>query len=108
MYFYKLKVEIKSSHLEEFTESLITLSKKLRQIKECHDFSFYRNVEFVNGYSVMCQWETQKAMEKHFKGKEFAVMIGAARVLGDNFEIIIGEEFTEKGGLNLAQEKISL
>ena len=108
MYFYQLLVEIKSDKYDEFTESLITLSKVLRKVTDCHDFSFYRNVEFDNSYSVVCQWKTRKAIEKHYKGKEFTVLIGAARVLGENLEIKIGEEFSEKGGLVFAKEKISL
>ena len=35
-------------------------------------------------------------------------MIGAARVLSEKFEFKVGEEVSEKGGLSLAKEKISI
>jgi hypothetical protein len=40
-------------------------------------------------------------MEKHFQTLDFEVLIGAARVLGDAFEMNIAE-VKEKGGYKLA------
>ena len=46
-------------------------------------------------------------MEVHFKREKFSVLIGAARVLGRNFEMSIGETL-KKGSYQFAKEKISL
>ena len=46
-------------------------------------------------------------MEAHFKREEFSVLIGAARVLGEDLEMSISETL-EKGGHQFAKEKISL
>jgi len=43
----------------------------------------------------------------HFKREKFSVLIGAARVLGEEFEMSIGETL-EKGSYQFAKEKISL
>jgi hypothetical protein len=45
-------------------------------------------------------------MEKHFKTQNFEVMIGAARVLGETFEMNIAEVL-ETGGFELAREQIA-
>jgi hypothetical protein len=45
-------------------------------------------------------------MEKHFKTQNFEVLIGAARVLGDTFEMNIAEVL-ESGGFKLAKEQIA-
>jgi hypothetical protein len=46
-------------------------------------------------------------MEAHFKREKFSVLIGAAKVLGEDFELSIGETL-ERGGYQFAQERISL
>ncbi len=53
------------------------------------------------------EWQTRQAMEAHFKREKFSVLIGAARVLGQDFEMCICETL-EKGGYQFAKEKISL
>jgi hypothetical protein len=45
-------------------------------------------------------------MEKHFKTQNFEVLIGAARVLGETFEMNIGEA-QKTGGFKLAREQIT-
>lgn len=108
MYFYHIKLIVKQNKFDEFVESLLSLSDEFRKKEACRDFCFYRGVEKKNTYSVVVEWETRNAMEKHFKENEFSVLIGAARVLGEEFELKIGEEIAEKGGLPLAKEKISI
>jgi hypothetical protein len=45
-------------------------------------------------------------MEKHFKTQDFEVMIGAARVLGETFEMNIAEVL-ETGGFKLPIKHIA-
>ncbi len=63
--------------------------------------AFTRDIEKENTYSVVAEWKTRKAMEKHFQTLDFEVLIGAARVLGDAFEMNI-TEVKEKGGYKMA------
>jgi quinol monooxygenase YgiN len=107
MFFYQIKIVIKESKVDEFVESLRSLSSGFRKEKGCLDFSMYRHTEKENTFSVVGEWRTLQIMEKHFKNKKFEVLIGAARVLGDTFEMSTGET-SEKGGFQLAREKISL
>ena len=58
-------------------------------------------MENENTCSVVAEWQTRKAMEKHFQTRDFEVLIGATRVLGDAFEINI-TEVKESGGYKLA------
>ena len=45
-------------------------------------------------------------MEKHFKTQSFELLIGAARVLGETFEMIMAEVL-ESGGFKLAREQMA-
>ena len=78
-----------------------SFSRKIRKEKDCLAYSVYRDFEKENTYSVVGEWKTRKAMEKHFQTDDFEVFIGAARVLGDAFEMNI-TEVKEKGGYKLA------
>ena len=72
-----------------------------------HDVSFYKDLEKENTYGLVGEWKTREAMEKHFKNKNFSVLIGAAKVLSETLEMSVGD-LLETGSFSLAKEKISL
>ena len=107
MFLYQLRLVVRGKNFDEFIDSLRFLSSGIREEEGCLDFSFYRNLAKKDAYRVSGEWKTRQAMEAHFKREKFSVLIGAAKVLGEDFEINIGETL-EKGDYQFAQEKISL
>jgi quinol monooxygenase YgiN len=107
VYSYKLRVVVAENKFDEFIDSLVSLSSGIRKEKGCLDLSLYRDLEKKNAYSVLGEWKTLHDMEKHFNKKVFSVLIGAAKVLSEDFEMSIGETL-EKGGYQLARKKITL
>ena len=106
MLIYQLKIEIKPYKPDEFVDSLSSLVTSIRREKGCLDFRVCQDSEEENTYLLLAEWKTRKAMEKHFKTQNFEVLIGAARVLGDTFEMNIAEVL-ESGGLKLAREQMA-
>lgn len=51
--------------------------------------------------------KTGEDMDKHLKRKQFSLLVGAAKVLDEHYELKIGETF-ETGSYQLAREKIRL
>ncbi len=107
MFLYQLKIVVAEKKLDEFIDSLRYLSSEIREEEGCLDFNLYSDHEKKNTYNVLGKWKTRQAMEGHFKREKFPVLMGAARVLGEDFEMRIGETL-EKGSYQFAQEKISL
>ena len=107
MFLYQLTLVVSEKKLDEFIDSLRLLSSGIREEEGCLDFSLYKDLEKENAYRVSGEWKTSQAMEAHFKREKFSVLIGAARVLGEDLEMSIGETL-EKGGYQFAKEKISL
>jgi quinol monooxygenase YgiN len=68
-----------------------SFSRKIRKEEGCLGYSVYRDFEKENTFSVIGDWKTRQAMEKHFQTRDFEVLIGAARVLGETFEMNIAE-----------------
>jgi hypothetical protein len=56
---------------------------------------------------VLGEWKTRPAMEDHFKKQSFSFVIGAAKVLGRDFEMRIGRTI-EKGSYKLVKKMTSL
>ena len=104
MLIYQLKIEVKPYKPDEFINSMRSFSRRIRKQKGCLDFSVYQNSNKENTYLVVGDWETRKAMEKHFKTHEFELLIGAARVLGETFSMNIAE-VSKIGGFELAREQ---
>jgi quinol monooxygenase YgiN len=101
--FYQIKIVIKQYKTDEFVKSVRSFARRIRKEKGCLGYSVYRDFEKENTFSVIGNWRTRQAMEKHFKAQDFEVMIGAARVLGETFEMNIGEVL-KTGGLKLVEE----
>jgi len=104
---YQLRIVVGDKNFDEFIESLLFLSSGIRKEEGGLYFGLYRDLEKKDAYRVLGEWKTHQAMEKHFKHKLFSVLIGAAKVLGKDFEMSIGETL-EKGRYQLAREKITL
>jgi quinol monooxygenase YgiN len=102
---YQIKIEIKPYKSDEFTKSMSSLSTKIRKQKGCIGYSVYWDSEKENTYTLVGEWKTRQAMEKHFQTHDFEVLIGASRVLGETFEINIAEVI-ETGGFELARKQI--
>jgi quinol monooxygenase YgiN len=103
---YQIKIVIKPYKTDEFVKSTRSFARKIRKEKGCLDCSVYRDSEKENTFSVIGKWRTRQAMEKHFKTQNFEVLIGAARVLGETFEINIAEVL-ETGCFELAKKQMA-
>ena len=106
MLIYQLKIVVKAYKTDEFVKSMRSFSRKIRKENGCLDCSLYRDSEKENTFSVIGKWRTRHAMEKHFKTQNFEVLIGAARVLGETFEMNISEGL-KTGGFELAREQMA-
>jgi len=106
MLIYQLKIEVKQYKTDEFVSSMRSVLPKICKQKDCLDFNVHQDFEKENIYIVMGEWKTRQAMEKHFQTKEFELLIGAARVLGETFAMNIAE-VSKTGGFELAREQIA-
>lgn len=107
MYSYQVRIEIKEDKIDEFVEFLSSFRERLRKEEGCISLNLYRDIEDPNNYGVISEWKTRDYMERHFKRKQFSLLVGAAKVLGEHYELKIGETF-ETGSSQLAREKITL
>ena len=105
MLVYQLKVEIKPGKMDEFIKSINSFPHRIRKEKGCLGYSLYRDCEKENVYLVTGDWETRQSMEKHFQTRDFEILIGAGRVLGETFTISIAE-VSKTGGIELAREQM--
>ena len=102
MLFYQIKIVIKPHKTDEFIEFMRSSLPGFRKEKGCLGYSVYRDFEKENTYSAVEEWKTHQAMEKHFKAQNFELLMGAARVLGETFEMNVAEVL-ETGGFKLAK-----
>ena len=106
MLFYQIKIVIKPYKTDEFVKSMRSFARRFRKEKGCLGYSVYRGFEKENTYSLVGEWKTRQANETHLKTQDFEVLIGAARVLGETFEMNIAEVL-ETGGFKLPREHIA-
>lgn len=103
MHIYQIKIDVRQYKTYEFVKSMRSFSRRIRKQKGCHSFGVYSDSEKENTYALVGEWKTRQAMEKHFKTDEFTLLTGAAKVLGEKFEMKI-TEVSKSGGFELARE----
>ena len=91
---------------DEFVKSIRSLARRIRKEKDCLGYRLYRDSEKDNTFSVVGEWQTRQAMEKHFKTQNFELVMGAARVLGETFEMNIADVL-KTGDFELAEQMAS-
>ena len=88
---------MKKYKIDEFVDFLHSLLPGLHKEKGCVDCCVYQDLDEEHALCIVAEWETDEAMQKHFLTQKFEVLIGAARVLGDTFEMSMAEVL-ESGG----------
>ena len=82
-----IKVVVKKYKNEEFLEFMnMSMAKILRQTG-CLSYDLYKDLDEENTCLLVGEWKTAQAMEKHFQTREYELLLGAAMVLGDTFEM---------------------
>jgi len=82
-----IKIVVKKYKKEEFLEYMQMCRAKIRRQPGCVSYDLYQDSDEENTFRLVNKWETVQAMEKHFHTREYELLLGAARVLGDTFEI---------------------
>ena len=93
---YQIKIVIQEYKTDEFVDSLRSLVSGFRKEKGCLDCSVYKDLDEEHAFCIVAEWETDEAMQQHFLTQKFEVLIGAARVLGETFEMMIAEALEPK------------
>ena len=94
---YQIKIVIQEYKTDEFVDNLRTLVSGFRKEKGCLDYSVYQDFDEELAFCIVAEWETHEAMQKHFLTQKFEVLIGAAKVLGETFEMIMAEVLESEG-----------
>jgi len=92
---------MKKYKIDEFVDSMCSLLPEFRKENGCLDCSVYQDFDEDHAFYIVTEWETDEAMQQHFMSQKFEVLIGAAKVLGETFEMIMAE-IKEKRGHKLA------
>lgn len=88
---YQIKIVIQKYKIDEFVDFLRSLLSGFRKEKGCVDCKVYKDLDEEHAYCIVAEWETHEAMQQHFLTQKYEVLIGATRVLGEKFEMIVAE-----------------
>ena len=96
---YQLKIVAKQYKDGELVSFLNSISQEIREEKGCASIELYRDMEKENALTMVGMWNNRKAMGEHFQGENYKALLGAAKVLGESYEIKIAE-LLDKNGWN--------
>jgi quinol monooxygenase YgiN len=99
---YQAKIVAKEYKMDELIECLRSLLPGFCKENGCLDCCMYQDFDEEHAFCIVADWETHEAMQQHFLTQKFEVLIGAARVLGETFEMVMAEVL-EIGSYTLAK-----
>ncbi|MBW1786667.1 MAG: antibiotic biosynthesis monooxygenase [Deltaproteobacteria bacterium] len=105
MPFYQLKITVLEDKDDEFVRNLHSLWFEFLKEDGCRSYEVYRDIEKKNAFSLTGEFDNHAALEKHFRTRNFEILLGAARTLGESVRLIISD-ILETGGYELAKSKI--
>jgi quinol monooxygenase YgiN len=81
MFFVSLKFHGKPETIIEVSQTLQSVTKKLKKVEGCVDVQIYRVFNDEKIIFFVEEWGKQRDLEKHMKSDLFAVLIGSAGLL---------------------------
>lgn len=68
---------------KEVMQTLISLIEPTGREKGCLSYHVFRDIENQNVFSVLGEWDTRKALDRHIKSGRFGVLLGIRSLLSD-------------------------
>jgi len=103
---YQIKVDIKPYNTKKFVKFMCSFSQSVNKNKGCLGYSVYQDSEKENTYSMVGEWKSHNALEKHLQTRDFQLLIGAAKKFGESYRMSICNVL-KTGSLDLARELIA-
>jgi len=102
---YQLKTIVHDEKVDEFVRSLRTLWVEFLKEEGCLGYRVYQDFEKQSSFCLIGEFDTHEAMADHFQTHNFEVLLGATRVLGQSFKLVIADVL-KKGGYELVESKL--
>jgi quinol monooxygenase YgiN len=81
------RVTVKPEKRKELCLTITSLIDLIRNENGCRAFRFYGEVGDQNSFSLVGEWETRDAWDKHLTSDNFAVLVGSLRLLSNRSEV---------------------
>jgi quinol monooxygenase YgiN len=78
------KVTVASSNKRELFQTVWSLRERLEKVRGCLSARLYLEVGDENSYVLMEEWASREDWNRHLQSEEFAVLLGAIRVLSSS------------------------
>ncbi len=93
----KIKIQALPSKLEELLRSCRLLIERSRREAGCLNSRISRDVEDETILILEENWKNRPHLDAHFRSDHFSALIGAMKLLGEDFEIRIGTDGRTEG-----------
>jgi len=100
-----IKIVVKKYKKEEFLDSMHMYMAEIQSQPGYLSYNLFQNSDEENTYLMVGEWESAKAMEKHFQTQEYELALGASKVLCNTFEIET-TEVLQIGNIDWARRQI--
>lgn len=94
MFTYKVEIAVNPKKTGEFLEFFLSIANEIKGDNGYRSLQLYMHRDHAYNYALLSDWESEESMENHLRGDNFSLLKGGAIVLGQNFNVIIGESAT--------------
>lgn len=87
MFIVTLRFQSKPKHSVEIIQTLQGIADKVKKIDGCENVHIYREIQDVNIFFLVEEWQKQRSLEEHVKSDLFAALVGTKGLLVKSPEI---------------------
>jgi len=81
------RVTVSPENRKELCLTLTSLVDLIRNENGCMSYRFYNDSDDPNSFTLIGEWETQDAWDRHLTSGNFAVLLGSLRLLSGRSEV---------------------
>jgi quinol monooxygenase YgiN len=81
------RVAVRPEKRKELCLTISSLLGRIRGEEGCRTYRFYGEVEDQNSFTLIGEWETRDAWDRHLTSNNFAVLLGSLRLLSHRSDV---------------------
>ena len=79
----KITMDVLPEKQKELVQTLLSMVGSMENEAGCLSYAIFCNIEDKNLLSLLEEWKTRKALDRHFKSEMFGVLLGTRSLLNE-------------------------
>ncbi|SMD12951.1 Quinol monooxygenase YgiN [Desulfocicer vacuolatum DSM 3385] len=81
------KMQVTPKKRKELLQTMLSIVEKVRQENECIKCHFYQDMEDINSFVLVEEWQNKRDLNRYLHSDQFSLLNGAIRLLNESHKM---------------------